>query len=171
MKLRMTTVLVTAAVVLSSAPGFAKDCKPSLTQAGEPSVTNLLAYPSSLFAWRKAVKEKYGDSFESWRNADRRKVDCKQQMVGADKRWVCTRTAVPCAGTAFSFEFSEKLVRGSTGEQVKRAQQLLRDHGYSVNADGNFGSGMEQAVRDFQRREGLQVDGRIGKETWERLRS
>lgn len=59
--------------------------------------------------------------------------------------------------------------RGDTGERVRTVQYLLRQAGYSVSADGVFGSGTESAVRSFQQARGLAVDGVVGTATWERL--
>jgi peptidoglycan hydrolase-like protein with peptidoglycan-binding domain len=36
----------------------------------------------------------------------------------------------------------------------------------SVTIDGNFGQETDQAVREFQRRENIKVDGVIGPQTW-----
>ena len=43
---------------------------------------------------------------------------------------------------------------GSRGEDVKAVQQFL-----GLGADGIFGKGTEQAVKDFQKLNGLGVDG------------
>ena len=59
--------------------------------------------------------------------------------------------------------------RGQTGERVKTVQYLLREHGQSVNADGNFGSTTERAVKRFQSSKGLTADGIVGAQTWEVL--
>ena len=49
---------------------------------------------------------------------------------------------------------------GSRGEQVKKLQQAL-----NIDADGRFGPGTRKAVMDFQRDNGLEVDGMAGPET------
>ncbi|MDC7785841.1 peptidoglycan-binding protein [Rhodoplanes sp. TEM] len=49
---------------------------------------------------------------------------------------------------------------GSRGETVRRLQQAL-----GVAADGAFGAGTEKAVRAFQERNGLDVDGMAGPAT------
>lgn len=53
---------------------------------------------------------------------------------------------------------------GSKGEEVKRLQRLL-----GIGDDGIFGYGTERAVKDFQRRKMLYVDGVVGRNTWEEL--
>lgn len=57
------------------------------------------------------------------------------------------------------------LRRGDSGSDVKALQQLLQAAGYSLSADGVFGSATEQAVRQFQAREGLTQDGIAGPAT------
>lgn len=56
------------------------------------------------------------------------------------------------------------LRRGSKGEEVKTLQRLL-----GIGDDGIFGYGTERAVKDFQRRKMLYVDGVVGRNTWEEL--
>ena len=67
---------------------------------------------------------------------------------------------------------SSTLKVGSTGSDVKRLQQRLKDLGYlSGSVDGDFGAATEQAVRDFQAANGLSVDGKAGTRTIEKLYS
>ena len=42
---------------------------------------------------------------------------------------------------------------GATGAVVQSAQHLLRHRGHSISADGDFGSGTEAAVKQFQSRQ------------------
>ena len=52
---------------------------------------------------------------------------------------------------------------GSTGEEVKRIQQALKDKGFDPGIiDGDFGPGTEAAVMAFQNSEGLAADGVVG---------
>jgi peptidoglycan hydrolase-like protein with peptidoglycan-binding domain len=55
---------------------------------------------------------------------------------------------------------------GNRGVDVLAVQYLLQSHGISVAADGIFGSGTAGAVRTFQSRRGLTVDGIVGPQTW-----
>lgn len=55
---------------------------------------------------------------------------------------------------------------GSSGENVLKAQKRLIQYGYlSGEADGKYGEETRDAVRLFQRRNGLTVDGKIGSAT------
>src|SRR5687768_715687 len=57
------------------------------------------------------------------------------------------------------------LKRGSRGEAVTRVQRALVAAGFSVGIDGIFGGQTETAVKEFQRRKGLTVDGKVGPNT------
>lgn len=56
------------------------------------------------------------------------------------------------------------LKRGSRGVMVKKLQQLLK-----LYPDGIFGPLTEERVIEFQRENGLTVDGIVGPSTWSRL--
>ena len=59
---------------------------------------------------------------------------------------------------------------GSKGEEVRQIQTKLKRWGYyNGNVDGIFGSGTLEAVKWFQRKNGLQVDGIAGKKTLEAM--
>ena len=62
------------------------------------------------------------------------------------------------------------LRRGSSGAAVRRLQQALAAAGFPVATDGQFGPRTEEAVREFQRARGLDVDGLVGPRTWQALR-
>jgi len=56
--------------------------------------------------------------------------------------------------------------RGSTGSGVREIQTKLRNWGYyHGNVDGIYGSKTEEAVKYFQRKNGLTVDGKAGPAT------
>ncbi|MFB7917106.1 peptidoglycan-binding protein [Streptomyces sp. NPDC056061] len=48
-------------------------------------------------------------------------------------------------------------------------QNLLKQHGYDLEADGIFGDKTYAAVVDFQRRNHLPPDGKVGEDTWPAL--
>lgn len=61
------------------------------------------------------------------------------------------------------------LKRGSKGKAVRELQFLLWRHDLvepNLSADGIFGPYTEEAVRQFQHRAGLEVDGIVGPKTW-----
>lgn len=59
---------------------------------------------------------------------------------------------------------------GSTGQDVRDVQYKLRQWGYYNGlVDGYFGATTSRAVRDFQGRNGLRVDGVVGPQTWQAL--
>lgn len=62
------------------------------------------------------------------------------------------------------------LQRGCSGEAVKLLQNTLtRTKDYFGAIDGSFGQKTEQAVRSFQRRQGLISDGVVSQCTWRTL--
>ena len=64
------------------------------------------------------------------------------------------------------------LRKGYRGKDVKYMQELLLKAGESLpryGADGDFGSETLAAVRSFQQKHGLEVDGIVGKKTWAEL--
>ncbi len=77
---------------------------------------------------------------------------------------VLAMTVLLCAVTPVSH--AESLRRGSRGDLVTTLQKRLKTWGYYTgNVDGIFGSQTEQAVKYFQRKNGLEVDGIVGPAT------
>lgn len=86
----------------------ARDCKTDPIKAeGEPASTQIVAYPSSLFAWRRAVRDAHGAEWNSWRYAQDRNVDCQRE----DGKWICRRTARPCQDTLSSIAQAEEVTK------------------------------------------------------------
>ena len=57
------------------------------------------------------------------------------------------------------------LEKGDRGSDVLHMQQALSDLGYTVGADGVFGTQTRNVVKAFQRDHNLKVDGKAGNET------
>lgn len=55
---------------------------------------------------------------------------------------------------------------GSTGSAVRELQEALNRHGYDLDVDGVFGDKTRAAVRSYQQKNGLKLDGIAGDETW-----
>jgi len=60
----------------------------------------------------------------------------------------------------------QQLKLKSSGPFVSYLQELLGKLGYQIPATGYFGALTETAVRDFQQKNGLVVDGEVGVKTW-----
>ena len=58
---------------------------------------------------------------------------------------------------------------GSQGDDVKKLQESLNKQGYSLSVDGIFGSKTQQAVKDYQSKNNLAVDGIAGQNTLGKL--
>ena len=79
-------------------------------------------------------------------------------------------TPAPTAKPSATPQGSLKL--GSTGQQVKEVQQMLKNLGYYSGAvDGDFGAGTENAVKAFQKQNGLEADGKVGTQTLAKLQA
>ncbi|MFG2427265.1 glycoside hydrolase domain-containing protein [Streptomyces sp. NPDC048590] len=80
--------------------------------------------------------------------------------------------APTCTGANLGFTAYPTVRSGSTGEQVKAAQCLLKAAGFDPGTpDGIFGSGTATAARNFQSSKGLTADGVVGAKTWTALLS
>ena len=55
---------------------------------------------------------------------------------------------------------------GDKGSGVRTLQELLNSNGYSVDVDGKFGPQTQAAVKDYQQKNNLTVDGIVGNQTW-----
>lgn len=55
---------------------------------------------------------------------------------------------------------------GDQGPEVHNVQRLLKEAGYAISVDGDFGPGTERVVRRFQKDVGLVQDGRVGPKTF-----
>lgn len=63
------------------------------------------------------------------------------------------------------------LKKGSKGKQVKYLQRFLNWYGYNLVVDGKFGDKTLGAVKWFQKKEGLVVDGIVGVKTVNKMQS
>lgn len=59
--------------------------------------------------------------------------------------------------------------QGAKGDLVIQLQTFLSNLGSSLVVDGIFGNGTASAVRAFQKKYGLEVDGIVGPKTWSKL--
>ncbi len=59
--------------------------------------------------------------------------------------------------------------QADNGQAVYGVQRQLNKYGYGLTVDGAFGALTDAAARDFQRQNGLSVDGVVGPATWRTL--
>lgn len=62
--------------------------------------------------------------------------------------------------------------KGCKGNEVKTLQRLLISIGFSCGSsgvDGDFGSATDKAVKEYQSKKKLGVDGIVGKKTWDSI--
>ncbi len=64
----------------------------------------------------------------------------------------------------------KQIGKGYKGDEASQLQTLLNKNGYSLEVDGSFGGKTEAAVRDYQKKNGLKVDGIAGDQTWAALK-
>ncbi len=58
--------------------------------------------------------------------------------------------------------YRKYLQKGDKGQQVKNLQLFLIWLGYNIKVDGSYGPNTETAVKDFQTKYKLTVDGKFG---------
>lgn len=78
----------------------------------------------------------------------------------------------PTATSSTSTKSNPTLKKGNKGAQVTKMQKLLMKKGYKLpkfGADGDFGNETLTAVKQFQKDNGLTVDGIVGPKTWAKL--
>ena len=61
------------------------------------------------------------------------------------------------------------LKKGSSGSEVRRLQEALKNAGYNLGVDGIYGDETERTVRQYQQANNLSVDGIAGSQTWDKL--
>lgn len=75
-------------------------------------------------------------------------------------------TTITVAATTKKEEHNMDTIRkGDKGQQIKVLQKLLG----GLDIDGEFGPLTEAAVRAFQKKRGLEIDGIVGPKTWSKL--
>ena len=111
--------------------------------------------------------------------------DMRDFDSGAEKRRAAdylARAVCECIGVEFQPEREPSMValelpevrRGDTHPAARRCMMLLRDRGYlprefSCGPGTVFGAAAEEALKAFQKRNGLTVDGWCGAKTWVEL--
>lgn len=89
-----------------------------------------------------------------------------QRMAGVGPAKAVNPVAVP-------LDYVEKggavVQKGQSGESVKQLQQAMNRDGAKLPEDGKFDAKMETAVREYQKKNGLSADGKVGPDTLKKL--
>lgn len=104
------------------------------------------------------------------KNAHNHHVHISVTQAGADDKSPWAFDLKPTSAQAAKPVAQPKnpvLALGNKGPDVERMQKLLITKGAKIIADSDFGPKTETAVRAFQRKAGLVVDGRVGAATWD----
>ena len=80
-------------------------------------------------------------------------------------------TSSSSASTSTKNKVSSGLKKGSKGSKVKTLQKRLNELGWNLSVDGDYGANTEKAVKEFQKLNGLTVDGKVGTKTKNKLNS
>ncbi|MFE6351709.1 peptidoglycan-binding protein [Streptomyces rochei] len=114
-------------------------------------------------------------SFAAGLYVDQRQAPTGPAATGAEERAGAGGAAVDQDGAAadqdgekwpllyMGTEAVDEYARG------RALQYLLQAHGYDLRADGRFGEATHEAVMDFQEKNHLQADGKVGDRTWPEL--
>ncbi|MEG4813423.1 glycoside hydrolase family protein [Microcoleus sp. K5-D4] len=111
------------------------------------------------------------DQFPRWN-----KGEGNQELAGLTRRRKAERALFLGQDWKVFADFQEVTIRllqlkqpPMQGDDVLGVQKALAALGFSIVADGVFGADMEKAVKEFQQKEGLAVDGIVGAGTRQKL--
>ena len=92
----------------------------------------------------------------------------RKKMLGFVAAGIAFFMTMPSA--AFAADSGEILMRGEKNDNVVELQQILKQKGfYNSDITGYYGTETEQAVKEYQEKNGLEPDGRVGPETSQAL--
>ena len=79
---------------------------------------------------------------------------------------MCVGSIIPTAVNTDVVAYAQVIKQGNRGDTVRTIQRKLKNWGYyKGSVDGIFGVKTKEAVKYFQRKNGLAVDGIVGKKT------
>lgn len=112
---------------------------------------------------RKALNLNSLDRVDEARDTLTRLLNGPARQAGDD----AAKSQSPGTAAIDDTPFKGSLSLSDRGDQVKKLQEALQRAGYPMGTiDGAFGESTLKAVRDFQKKSGMTVDGVVGKGTY-----
>lgn len=124
-------------------------------------LASLMAHPSTNYVIHNGKIYRFADQFYPRAFTGNKHAGWVHVSIKRDK---LAETNVATWKLIGGFKWRE-LRQGMTGDEVRQLQAYLNAHGGTVRVDGRFGAKTATSVRLFQKRRGLQVDGRVGPKT------
>lgn len=164
--------------------GIAADYWWTANPFGPQLVTNM---PAGMVADIKAIRTRNGIRVFRWGGDYARSKDAMHMEVVCQRADLATGIdPASVAGSGFAPTLGSDAARDPAGgavsrprlhlatpkmrgAAVKRLQRLLGCAGLPVAVDGFYGARTERAVKDYQRAQGLEIDGWVGPLTWRHL--
>lgn len=175
----------------SAEPKAAKSAEPKASVTPEPKVTAFAKMQASVEPIQIGFQLKYGDDSEKvakvqerlmalgymeedeptehFGSATRQSVKLFQRKHELDIDGIVDQDLWDLLFSNNAKKYSVSV--GTTGTDVEELQKRLRELGYIDAVTGYYGTDTEAAVKRFQERNGLTVDGNIGEQTKEMLYS
>ena len=109
---------------------------------------------------------RWGGDFVHLKDAMHFEIACAPAELASGIDWRTVRQPVLRADRPYRWPL---IRRGDRGRAVEELQRRLRIAAPGDRGFGRFGARTEAAVRAWQRAHGLEVDGRVGRQTWTAL--
>lgn len=157
-------------------PDVSTPVYPTLRQGSKGDTVKSLQEMLSKLGSTLQVDGIFGPGTRSAVQAFQRKNGLEADGVVGSKTWAALNNAIKTPQEPEAKPEEEKpiityptLRRGSKGELVTQLQDLLSKDGSTLQIDGIFGIGTQSAVKAFQKKHNLKVDGIVGPKTWAEL--
>jgi N-acetyl-anhydromuramyl-L-alanine amidase AmpD len=168
-KYNITTVQAHRDVCATSCPGdkFPFD---QIANSNETGVSKPSQEKGKIATIQTSLNEKYGlnISVDNIYGNETKKALVKGLQTELNKQFGSRLSVDGIFGTN-TYNACINVRRGAGGNITWVIQAMLVCHSFDINADGIFGPATENAVKKFQNRNGLSVDGIVGKNTFNKL--
>ena len=168
-KYNITTVQAHRDVCATSCPGdkFPFD---QIANSNETGVLKPSQEKGKIAIIQTSLNEKYGlnISVDNIYGNDTKKALVKGLQTELNKQYHRGLAVDGIFGTN-TYNACINVRKGAEGNITYLIQAMLICHSFDIDADGIFGNATENAVREFQKRNGLSQDGIVGKNTSNKL--